>query len=180
MDQPHLLRLVGLYRSRAAAAHARDQLQSQGFAPQQIRLLEPGAWLDGAPDKDDVRKDLMREGVIDTAIGSPSGDGVAVSLPMARLTLFISNQVLGSLYEIGWGASLGGVMNGVAGAERSREHVTQLINDALSAGQAVLVVYANTDQEAARVQHVISHQTDTASRRMRKGSHLHRTDAMVH
>lgn len=109
-----------------------------------------------ASDSDDVLKDLLRDGAIGTAVGTAAGAGVSIALAAAQLTLFIASPVLGALYLIGWGASLGGLVGAVVGAERSQGDVSSLIKDALSSGQVVLVVHARTEAETSIAQDVVS------------------------
>lgn len=87
----------------------------------------------------------MRDGAIGTAVGTAVGAGVSIALAAAELTLFIASPVLGVLYLLGWGASLGGLVGAVVGSERSNGDVSTLIKDALANGQAVLVVHARSE-----------------------------------
>jgi hypothetical protein len=144
----YLHRVVGLYPTRVSAESARDALLAQSIAPKQLRLVEPGSATtvaDSTSDSDDVLKDLLRDGAIGTAVGTAAGAGATIALAAANITLFVANPVLGALYLLGWGASLGGLVGAVVGSERSEGDVSTLISDALSAGQFVLVVYAATE-----------------------------------
>ena len=157
--ESYLHRVIGLYSSRAEADAARDQIVAQGMAPTQIRVLtaeSTGAGADAKSDSDDVLKDLLRDGAIGTAVGTAAGAGVSIAMAAANLTLFIASPVLGALYLIGWGASLGGLVGAVVGSERSHGDVSTLIKDALANGQAVLVVHARSGAETAQAQQVVS------------------------
>lgn len=109
---------------------------------------------DASPDSDDVLKDLLRDGAIGTAVGSVAGAGATIALAAANITLFIANPVLGALYLVGWGASLGGLIGAVVGAERSQGDLPSLIRDALAAGQYVLVVHAHTEAQTAQARRI--------------------------
>lgn len=159
----YLHRVVGLYTSRAEADEARDLLVAQGMAPTQIRVLtaeSTGAGSDAKSDSDDVLKDLLRDGAIGTAVGTAAGTGVSIAMAAANLTLFIASPVLGALYLIGWGASLGGLVGAVVGSERSKGDVSTLIKDALANGQSVLVVHARSGAETAQARQVVGQHID--------------------
>ena len=152
---PPLHRIVGLYPSLDLAHEARDLVIAKGLPAGQIRVLAAGAMdavavagADAKADSDDVLNDLLRDGAIGTAVGTAAGAGVSIALAAANLTLFIASPVLGALYLVGWGASLGGLVGAVVGAERSKGDVSTLLKDALSNGQVVLVAQARTEAEA--------------------------------
>lgn len=159
----YLHRVVGLYASLVEAHHARDLLVGKGIAATQIKVLATGSTGAGAEsksDSDDVLKDLLRDGAIGTAVGTAAGAGVSIALAAANLTLFIASPVLGALYLLGWGASLGGLVGAVVGAERSKGDVSTLVKDALAHGQVVLVVHARTEAETTLAQEVVSEHVD--------------------
>ncbi len=160
--ESYLHRAVGLYIRRATADSARDKLIAAGLPLQSIRILEPGnlpAGTDGAADSDDVLQDLLRDGAIGAAVGTAAGAGVSIALAAANLTLFIANPVLGVLSLLGWGASLGGLVGAVVGAERRKGDVSSLIKDALAAGQFVLVVHAATEAHTLAAQRILGQMT---------------------
>ncbi len=171
---PYLHRVVGLYPSLDMAHPARGLMIPRGLSSTQIRALTAGsmgavavAGADAKADSDDVRKDLLRDGAIRTAVGTAAGAGVSIALAAANLTLFIASPVLGSLYLLGWGASLGGLVGAVMGAvvraERSKGDVSTLIRDALSSGQVVLVAHARTEAETGIAQQVVTQPVDAAA-----------------
>ena len=160
---PYLHRVVGLYPSQDLAQEARGLMIDKGLPSPQIRVLTASAMgavavagADAKADSDDVLKDLLRDGAISTAVGTAAAAGVSIALAAANLTLFIASPVLGALYLLGWGASLGGLVGAVVGAERSKGDVSTLIKDALSNGQVVLVAHARTEAEAGIAQQVVS------------------------
>lgn len=167
---PYLHRVVGLYPSLDLAHEARDLMIAKGLPATQIRVLTAGsmgavavAGADAKADSDDVLKDVLRDGAIGTAVGTAAGAGVSIALAAANLTLFIASPVLGALYLVGWGASLGGLVGAVVGAERSKGDVSTLIKDALSNGQVVLVAHARTEAETRTAQQVVSEPVAAAS-----------------
>jgi hypothetical protein len=155
----YLHRVVGLYPSRALGESARDEMLAHGLQPKQVRLIAPGSdavGSDADPDSDDVLKGILRDGAIGTAVGTAAGAGVSIALAAANLTLFIASPVLGALYLLGWGASLGGLVGAAVGSERSKGDVSSLIVDALASGQFVLVVHAQTEVQTSQAHKVIA------------------------
>lgn len=165
----YLHRVVGLYPSLAEANLARDLIIARGMDSAQVRMLTADSTktsADTRSDSDDVLKDLLRDGAIGTAVGTAAGAGVSIALAAANLTLFIASPVLGALYLIGWGASLGGLMGAVVGAERSTGDVSALIRDALASGQVVLVAHAHSEAETTLAQRVVGQHLDPPAAQM--------------
>lgn len=146
----YLHRVVGIFPTRAEAAAARDQLIENGLAPEKIRLFESprdaaGKRLDA--DSDDVLKEMLREGAIGTAVGTAAGAIGTAAIAAANVTLFVANPILTTLTMLGWGASLGAIVGGAAGAERDKGDVADVVRHALEKGYIVLVAHAvNEDQ----------------------------------
>ena len=157
MEQTYLHRVVGLYPTLAAAQVAMDELLAHHIPSTQMRLIAPEsseASADGAPDSDEVLNELLIDGAIGTAVGSAAGAGATIALAAVNITLFISNPVFGALYLLGWGASLGGLLGAVVGAERHKGDVASLIKDARACSQFVLVVHAMTEAETSKAQRI--------------------------
>ena len=157
MEQTYLHRVVGLYPTHAAAQVAMDELLAHGIPSSQMRLIAPEsseASADAAADSDEVLNELLVDGAIGTAVGSAAGAGATIALAAANITLFITNPVFGALYLLGWGASLGGLLGAVVGAERHKGDVASLIKDARACSQFVLVVHAMTEAETSKAQRI--------------------------
>lgn len=156
--EKYLHRVVGFYPSLIEANHARDLIVAKGVAATRIRVLPDGtsgAEADMKADSDDVRKDLLRDGAIGTAVGTVAGGGAAIALASADVGLFLASPMLGALYLVGWTASLGGFLGALVGAQRSKGDVSILIRKALARGQIVLVVHARTESETAVAQQIV-------------------------
>jgi hypothetical protein len=156
-------RVVGIYPDRETAETAHAQMVNLGLAPRHISLLEGSSaqvGTNGSADSNEVLDDLLRDGAIGTAVGTAAGAGVSFVLAAANLTLFIASPVLSALYLAGWGASLGGLVGAVAGAQATKGDVPQLIKDALKAGHVVLVIHAYTDAETTRARDVVGRFAD--------------------
>ena len=161
MEEPYLHRVVGLYPTHAAAQIAREELLAHGVPPSQLRLIAPeltnaadAVAEAAAPDSDEVVAELLRDGAIGTAVGSAAGAGATIALAAANITLFVTNPVFGALFLLGWGASLGGLLGAVVGAERHQGDVASLIKDAMACSQFVLVVHAKTEEQTSQAQRI--------------------------
>lgn len=155
MEETYLHRVVGLYPTRDAAEAARDDLLAHGIGPSQLRLLAPesdASAEDDPHDGEEVLQELLLDGAIGTAVGSAAAAGATIALAAANITLFITNPVFGALYLLGWGASLGGLLGAVVGAERHKGDVASLIKDARACSQFVLIVHAETEAETSQAQ----------------------------
>jgi hypothetical protein len=156
--ESNLHRVLGNNEKRAAA-HALSVRHVQlGLPPENVKILEPGrpdAPQDGQADSDDVLKEMLREGAIGTAVGTLAGAAGTVALAAANISLFIASPVLGTLVMLGWGASLGGLVGAVAGADRSKGDVSDLVKDALASGSVVLVAHATTEGQTTRARRII-------------------------
>ncbi len=153
-----LHRVVGLYPSREAAESARALVVDGGVSPTQLRLQVPGSVPtgdDALADSDDVFKDVLRDGATGTAAGTATGAVGSIAMAAANITLFVANPLLGALYMLGWGASLGGLAGSLVGSERSKGDVSNLIRDALAVGQFVLIVHTTSEDEAALARRLV-------------------------
>jgi hypothetical protein len=136
--EPDRHRVIGLFSSHETAASAHELLVDGGVPPAQLTLQVPGSVPtgdDALADSDDVLKHVLRDG--------------------ANITLFVANPLLGALYLLGWGASLGGLAGALVGSERSKGDVSNLIRDALAVGQFVLIVHTTSEDETALVRRLV-------------------------
>lgn len=156
--EPDRHRVVGLYPSREAAESACALVVDGGVPPAQLTLQLPGSvptGEDALADSDDVLKDLLRDGAIGTAVGTATGAVGSIAMAAANITLFVANPLLGALYLLGWGASIGGLVGAVVGSERSKGDVSNLIRDALAVGQFILIVHTTSEDETALVRRIV-------------------------
>ncbi len=103
---PH--KVAGIYSNRAAAENIRKQLAEQGFQPEQTDLLfspDPTTDTKIEPEGDDVLSEVVKDGVIGTAVGSGIGALGVVAMAAANISLFLASPLLGPLTLIGWGAT---------------------------------------------------------------------------
>lgn len=151
-------RVLGFYATSAAAQAVRLQLLAHGLPAEAVELLMPG--LQGVrqqarTDSDLVRDDVLRDGAIGTAVGTLADAAGTRVLALAGVSLFLAAPVVGALAMLGWGASLGGLVGAIAGAQSSRGDVSDLIQDALAGGHVVLAVQAATSAQARLAEQLI-------------------------
>ncbi|MGQ0596918.1 hypothetical protein [Aquabacterium sp.] len=94
-------------------------------------------------------KDMVVDGAIGGAVGVGLGALAEVALVAANVSLFIASPLLAPLVLLGWGATLGGTIGAMVGAEKKEAPLSALIRDAVASGQFVLVVEARTQPQAA-------------------------------
>jgi len=156
--EDYLHRVVGLYPTGTQADSAVAKLLQGGLAIENLTVLEPrrdGTQPQIAADDEDILKEVLREGAIGTAIGTFAGAAGSVALAAVNISLFIASPVLAPLVMLGWGASLGGLVGAVAGAQSSKGGVSDLIRDALASGHFALVAHADTEAQATLAREVI-------------------------
>ncbi len=70
-----------------------------------------------------------------------------------------AGSAMAPLVMLGWGASLGGLVDAAAGAQTGVKHkngwLSDLVRDAIASGQVVLVAETLTEQETASAREVI-------------------------
>jgi hypothetical protein len=157
MEQ-YLHRVLGIYATRDAAEFAFGRLVQRGIPAENAKILESGCRdvdQDVKADSDDVLKELLREGAIGTAVGTLAAAAGTIALAAANISLFIASPVLGALYLLGWGASLGGFVGALAGSQSSKGDVSNLVRDTLASGHVILVVHAATEEQTTQARKII-------------------------
>ena len=171
----YLHRVVGLYVVRSDADPVVARLDELGVPPSKIRVIEPGFGNGSpraAPDSDDVLQELLRGGAIGTAVGTLTGAAGSIALAAANISLFVASPVLGALYLIGWGASLGGLVGAMAGTQADKGDIADLIKDALAGGYVVLVAHTDTEEQTTLVQRIIGESMGTPAAMLREAAVL--------
>ena len=64
-------------------------------------------------------------------------------------------HLIGTLTLLGWGASLGGLVGAVAGADTNKGDVSDLVKAALANGHVVLVAHATTEAQTTLARKII-------------------------
>ena len=98
---------------------------------------------------------MLVDGAIGTAVGTGLGALAQVALVAGSVSLFVASPLVAPLVMMGWGASLGGLLGSMVGAQSKEGGFSALIADAISSGQTVLVAETRTQDEAAIASDVI-------------------------
>ncbi len=172
--QPQRHYVSGFFAQRGLAQDAYDQFIGMGMKPDQMGLYQSQA-LAPEPALPLGSTAVLERVIVDAGIGTVAGTllgGLAeIALVAANVSLFIAAPLVTPLVMLGWGASLGGLIGAVKGAmpqppSESAGWLTDLVRDATAAGQAVLVVQTDTEDETAlarkTMQAAVGHVGDVA------------------
>ncbi len=135
---------------------------SRGCPRQQLRIFATDPATANTTPKEgsnEVLKDVLVDGAIGTAVGTGIGALGQIALVAANVSLFIASPLIAPRMLLGWGASIGGfigaVVGAMPGAGNKEGWLSDLIADAISSGQVVLVAETRTEQETAIAREVI-------------------------
>lgn len=156
----------GFFSNRDDANIARSQLIARGFPPEQLQIFVTDTVPSEPLPKQDsnaVLKDVLVDGAIGTAIGTGLGALAEVALVAANVTLLVASPLVAPLAMLGWGAVLGGTLGAAAGAVsgsattpgKKGGWLSELVRDAISSGQIVLLAVSQSEQETATAREVI-------------------------
>jgi len=152
----------GFFAHREEAESAFSRLVEQGLPREQLRIYATDpATANTAPKEgsNEVLKDVLVDSAIGTAVGTGIGALGQIALVAANVSLFIASPLIAPLMMLGWGASIGGfigaVVGAMPGAGNKEGWLSDLIGDAISSGQVVLVAETRTEQETAIAREVI-------------------------
>lgn len=152
MDQ-YRHHVSGIFLNRIEAETTLDQLIKDGISKKQLQIYDSNAKLPAATQQaksNAVLKDMVVDGAIGTAVGTGIGALTQVALVAANVSLFIASPLVAPLALLGWGASLGAMAGATYGAKvgsKKKGWLADLVKDAISSGQVVLVAVTNTKQE---------------------------------
>lgn len=156
----------GFFANRDDARNTLSTLVERGLPREQLQIYETDLATSAPVPKEDsnaVLKDVLVDGTIGTAVGTGLGALAEVALVAANVSLFIASPLIAPLAMLGWGASIGALIGGTAGAiSKSAPNTVEkegwlssLVRDAIANGQIVLMVQTNTEQETAIAREVI-------------------------
>lgn len=164
--EKYLHKVAGIYTTLAAAEDMRNRLMEQGFLPEQINILLPHeSFADDKiePEGNEVLKEVVKDGMIGTAVGGGLGVLGVAAMVAANVSLFLASPLLGPLTIIGWGASVGAIAGASAGAGLKEGRFADLVKDAINSGHTVLIVHAATKEQTTLAQNMIKTSLSGAS-----------------
>lgn len=141
-----------VYPSRVEAEGVRQVLLERGIAAGEIRIFHEAPSQPAEEVSDDVLKDVLVDGSIGTVVGTGVGALGTLAIVASGITLFVASPVVAPLAMLGWFAGIGGIVGAAVGAGRKEGRFSELVRDAVKAGNTVLLVrtHCATDQELAR------------------------------
>ena len=162
MDQ-YRHHVSGFFAQRADAERALFRLVEKGLPRERLHVFDR----DSAPpvpepkaDSNATLKGVLVDGAIGTAVGTGVGALAELALVAANVTLFVASPLIAPLAMLGWGASLGAIIGTTVGMQpgaAAEKHgpFSELVRDAISSGQAVLVAETRSEQETASAREVV-------------------------
>lgn len=155
----HLHRVLGLYRTRAAAEAVVAQLARHGIPQDKVELHEPGhptATPPAAAGSDGVLENVLKDGAVGTVVGSIAGAIGSAAMVAANASLLVASPLLAPLVMVGWGAGIGGLVGAAIGAEgQADDDVPDQVRAGLASGHIVLVAHTDGEAQTARAHQVI-------------------------
>lgn len=152
----------GFFSNDEEAEHARTKLVERGLPLEQVRIFDTCSTPHKSnleSESNEVLENVLVDGAIGTAVGTGIGAIGELALVAANISLFIASPLIAPLVMLGWGASLGALIGATAGSVTNASHkegrFADLIQDAISSGQLVLVVETLTLQETNIAREVI-------------------------
>jgi len=148
----------GFFARREDAERALSCLVEGGLARDQVLILDTDrapASVEPIAGSHQVLMDVLKDGAIGTAVGTGVGVLTQLALVAANVSLFVASPLIAPLALLGWGASLGGFIGAAAGVGEQKGPFGDLVRDAISAGQVVLLAETRTEQEASLARQVI-------------------------
>lgn len=148
----------GFFVYRVEAESALAALVQRGLPRERLQIIDADTVpAPHAPDASSnaVLKEMLVDGAIGTAVGTGLGALAQVALVAGSVSLFVASPLVAPLVMMGWGASLGGLLGSMVGAQAKEGGFSALIADAISSGQTVLVAETRTQDEAAIASDVI-------------------------
>ncbi len=155
-----------IYPNREEAETVRQRLVDAGLAGGGVRILHDHPSGIVEQSSDEVLKDMLVDGAIGTAVGTSVGALGTAILWASGITLFVASPVVAPLAMLGWFAGIGGLVGAATGAAaagapeaggpRKEGKFSELVMDAIKAGNAVLVVRTDDDAQKEQVKAIIS------------------------
>jgi len=175
----------GFFANKEHAENTLLALTAKGFPLELLTIFK--THLDTPASKMEAKsnealKDIIVDGAIGAGVGTGIGALVEVALVAANVTLFVASPLIAPLALLGWGASLGALAGTTIGfkvpADEKAGKFSDMVRDAISNNQIVLVAETTTQAETKLAQEIIQaavgnyKDTNTASK-AREYSSLH-------
>lgn len=147
--------LSAVYPSRQEADGVLMLLVAQGIASSEVRIFHQTPEPVTDAGSDEVLKDVLVDGGVGTLLGAGVGAVGTLAIVASGLTLFVASPVVAPLAMLGWFAGLGGIVGAAVGAGRRLSPFSDLVKDAVQAGNTVLVVHTHNPADQTRVRDIL-------------------------
>ncbi|GGY69223.1 hypothetical protein GCM10011613_11920 [Cellvibrio zantedeschiae] len=147
--------ISGFFSHRDQAETAYTQLMGSGIPRSRLQIFDSQSVAPthrSTEGSNEVLKEVLVDGAVGTAVGMTIGGLAQVALVAANVTLFVASPLIAPLVMMGWGAGIGGILGASAGAAAKAKPLSELVNDAIKAGQIALVVETQSTEETAAAQ----------------------------
>lgn len=155
-------RVCALYPTREEAEAVKQRLIANGIAAGAIDVLHEHPMTAVIEKSSDTAlKDMLIDGAVGTAVGTGVGVVGTLMLWASGVTLFVASPVIAPLAMLGWFAGLGGLVGAAAGAEpegaapRKEGKLSELVMDAIKAGNTVLVARIGDEREQELAKQIV-------------------------
>ncbi|HSC67800.1 MAG TPA: hypothetical protein VLC79_08930 [Cellvibrio sp.] len=159
----------GFFAHRDQALEVSNKLVESGIAQARIHVLDkttPFPPHEATADSNGVLKDMLVDGAIGTVVGTGVGALTQIALVTANVSLFVASPLIAPLMLLGWGASLGGFLGAAVGASKKPKPFADLVKDAISNDQYVVIIETLTPEETdiatGIIKDAVGDYTDTA------------------
>lgn len=156
----------GFFPSHTESEDVVSRLAGSGIPRERIHVFKNGSATPEAvaqATSDVVLKDVLIDGAVGAAVGGGLGIAAEAALVAANVTLFVASPLIAPLVMLGWGVGLGGFIGAVAGVstggDAKKRRFMELVGDAVSSGQVVLLVETRTEQEAGLARDIVREST---------------------
>lgn len=154
----YLHHVSGFFAHRDQALAASHKLEESGITQARIHVLDKTTPLPphkATEDSNGVLKDMLVDGAIGTAVGTGVGALTQIALVTANVSLFVASPLIAPLVLLGWGAGLGGFLGATVGAAKKPKPFADLVKDAISNDQYVVVIETLTPEETTIATQII-------------------------
>lgn len=152
--------VTGIYPRLEHAQAVSNTLLDKGFKREQLQIVaNEAARVDQVPKQHEDDKEVLKNVVVDSAIGTTIGAGIGalgqVAIVAANVSLFVASPLLAPLMMVGWGAAIGGFIGAANGISDQDKHFEDLVKDAVEQGNVVLLVNTLSDEETELARQVV-------------------------
>jgi integral membrane sensor domain MASE1 len=148
----------GIFQRHADALMALAQLKKQGLPAKRMQIFESDLSVPKASKQgrsNEVLKNLLVQAVLGGGIGAALGGLAQVAIVLAGDNLFAASPWLAPLAMLGWGATVGATLGAAigvikrdkTGSKQKQSWLSDAVRQAITSGQAVLVVETFSKEE---------------------------------